>query len=65
VLPAESVGEGEAGGELLGFYQKPGAVGDPWVGCFQEWLNSVLSSQFSVLSFQFWVMNGQLGQIIS
>ena len=30
VLTAEDVGEGEAGGELLGFDQKTGAVGDPW-----------------------------------
>jgi hypothetical protein len=39
VLPSERVGEGEAGGELFGFDQKTGAVGDPWIG----------RNQFSVL----------------
>ena len=33
VLTAENVGEGEAGGELLGFDEKAGAIGDPW-RCF-------------------------------
>ena len=34
VLTAESVGEGEAGGELFGFDQKASAIRDPWSGCF-------------------------------
>ncbi len=29
VWPAEEIGEGEAGGELFGFDQKTGAVGNP------------------------------------
>jgi hypothetical protein len=49
VLPAEKIDEGEAGGELLGFDQKAGAIGNPWVGCFHERLNSVpFSSWFSI-----------------
>jgi hypothetical protein len=49
VLPAEKIDEGEAGGELLGFDQKAGAIGDPWVGRFHECLNSVpFSSWFSI-----------------
>jgi len=43
VLTAESVGEGEAGGQLLGFDQKASAVGGPGVG----WLHAVLSSRLS------------------
>ena len=49
VLPAERVGEGEAGGELFGFDEEAGAIGDPWVRCF-HWCQPVLD-QFSVLSF--------------
>ena len=41
VLTAEYVGECEAGGELLGFDQKTGAVSDPWIHCFHEWLASL------------------------
>lgn len=52
VLSPENVGEGEAGGELFGFDQKAGAVGDPWVWCFHARLGSVPSSVLgSVLSF--------------
>jgi hypothetical protein len=36
VLAAEGVGEGEAGGELLGFDQKTRAVCNPFVRCFHE-----------------------------
>jgi hypothetical protein len=43
VLTAENVGEGETGGELLGFDQKAGAVGDPW-GCFHVLTRSSLLS---------------------
>jgi hypothetical protein len=46
VLTPEKIGEGEGGGELLGFDQKAGAIGDPWGGCFHECLNSVLGAQF-------------------
>jgi len=35
VLTAEGVGEGEAGGELLGLDQKASAIGCPW-SCFHE-----------------------------
>ena len=47
----ERVGEGKVGGELFGFDQKTCAVGDPWIDGFHERLNSVLSSQLSVVSF--------------
>ena len=53
LLTAERVDEGEAGGELPGFDQKAGAIGDPWIGCFHERVSSVLGSRFSVLSFWF------------
>jgi len=36
VLATERVGEGEAGGELLGFDEEAGAIGGPWVGCFHR-----------------------------
>ncbi|MFZ0145921.1 MAG: hypothetical protein WAL08_16330, partial [Candidatus Sulfotelmatobacter sp.] len=38
----------EAGGELFGFDQKAGAIGNPWVRRF----HSVLGSQFSVFDYE-------------
>ena len=59
MLPAENVGEGEAGIQLFGFDQKPSAIGDPWFRCFHALIQfSVLSSQFSVVSFQYSITNG-------
>jgi len=52
VLSSENVGEGEAGGELLGFDQKAGTVGDPWVRRFHSVLSSRFSVSVSVLSSQ-------------
>ncbi len=36
VVTAENIGEGEFAGELPGFYEKAGAIGDPWIGCFHK-----------------------------
>jgi hypothetical protein len=57
VLTAEDVGEGEAGGELLGFDQKPGAICGPWICGFHACRLSVVGSQLSVLSSQFSVLD--------
>jgi len=50
VLTAENVGEGEAGGELLGFDQKAGAVGDPWRGCFHVLTRSCLDGEVKMVT---------------
>jgi len=37
VMTTESVGEGEAGGELFGFDEEAGAVSGPWGICFHAY----------------------------